>query len=373
MSRKSISYTKGYEHSDFADLLSELRGENENTAMVDGELVLAIQSPVVTVSANEESEDRHRIMSNQKIKYLYSRQKNVIHDKHCSCAKYIPDEGLLWSEKYVTDLKPCSDCMLQAYVSAGAKDPKEIEKYRAFFDKTQLSIDQIRNIYVENGMKTRISMDAMTVWYKEDTWRIKCLPKKGHVQLYHNNYAVRKKGVREFTQGFHVQSPACSDTNIGYAISIIKNYEYKPEEYALHSGKINPIERKKAKQHQAEKMEMTAVSLEAMLGDKTAEQTLWQKVKSFVSGLFKKRSFFELNDFQLVSDQGYPKNQTICIYVWKDKNKQLSWQTGIYNQKLKQFSVRYGASVYSIKQDKVIAWKKMNADAVALEIEDNRN
>jgi len=55
------------------------------------------------------------------------------------------------------------------YVSAGAKDPKEIEKYRAFFDKTQLSIDQIRNIYVENGMKTRISMDAMTVWYKEDT------------------------------------------------------------------------------------------------------------------------------------------------------------------------------------------------------------
>lgn len=28
--------------------------------------------------------------------------------------------------------------------------------------------------------------------------------------------------------------------------------------------------------------------------------------------------------------------------------------------------------MYSIKQDKVIAWKKMNADAVALEIEDNR-
>ena len=126
MSRKSISYTKGYEHSDFADLLSELRGESENTAMVDGALALAIPSPVVTVSANKESEDRHRIMSNQKIKYLYSRQENVIHDKHCSCAKYIPDEDLLWSEEYVTDLKPCSDCMVQAYVSAGAKDPKEI-------------------------------------------------------------------------------------------------------------------------------------------------------------------------------------------------------------------------------------------------------
>ena len=49
MSRKSISYTKGYEHSDFADLLSELRGESENTAMVDGALALAIPSPIVPV------------------------------------------------------------------------------------------------------------------------------------------------------------------------------------------------------------------------------------------------------------------------------------------------------------------------------------
>ena len=89
--------------------------------------------------------------------------------------------------------------------------------------------------------------------------------------------------------------------------------------------------------------------------------------------LFKKRTFFELNDFLLVSEQGYPKNQAICIYIWKDKNEQLFWQTGIYNQKLKQFSVCYGTVRYAINEDKVIAWKKMNADAVALEIMDRRN
>ena len=102
MSGKSISYARNYEHSDFGDLLSELHGECENTVMVDGALVLAISSPIVPVSANKESEERHRIMSDQKIKYLYSRQANVIHDKHCSCAKYIPDEDLLWSEDYVS-------------------------------------------------------------------------------------------------------------------------------------------------------------------------------------------------------------------------------------------------------------------------------
>ena len=77
-------------------------------------------------------------------------------------------------------------------------------------------------------------------------------------------------------------------------------------------------------------------------------------MKSYISSVFKKRTFFELKNFQLVSEQRYPKNQTICIYIWKDKNEQLFWQTGIYNQKLKQ-------------------WKKMNADAVALEIMDRRN
>ena len=373
MSRKSISYVKSYEHSDFTDLLNELQGKKESIEMIDGEAALADPSLMVSVCAYEESKERHRIMSNQKIKYLYSRKDGIIHDKHCDNVKNILDEDLLWTEEYLPNLKPCPECMIQAYVSAGAKDPKEMETYLSFFEKTKMTIDQIRNVYVENGMKTRISIDTMTVWHKEDTWRIKNLPKKGHVQLYHNNYAVRKKGVREFTQGFHIQSPVCADTDIRYALSIIKNYEYKPEEYALHNSKLNKAEKRKAKQCQAEKMEKVSLSLEALLGEKTAEQTLWQKVKSYISSVFKKKPFFELNNFQLVSEQGYPKNQTICIYIWKDKNEQLFWQTGIYNQKLKQFSVRYGTTVYAINEDKVIAWKKMNADAVALEVIDRRN
>ena len=153
----------------------------------------------------------------------------------------------------------------------------------------------------------------------------------------------------------------------------VKKYEYKPEEYALHNGKLNKAEKKKAKQCKVEKIQKLTLSLEALLGEKTAEPTLWQKVKSYISGLFSKKTFFELNDFLMVSEQGYPKNQAICVYIWKDKNEQLFWQTGIYNQKLKQFSVCYGTVRYAINEDKVIAWKKMNADAVALEITDRRN
>ena len=39
----------------------------------------------------------------------------------------------------------------------------------------------------------------------------------------------------------------CADTDIRYVLNIIKKYEYKPEEYALHNGKLNKAEKKKAK------------------------------------------------------------------------------------------------------------------------------
>ena len=126
----------------------------------------------------------------------------------------------------------------------------------------------------------------------------------------------------------------------------------------IRNSKLNKSEKRKAKQCQAEKIQKLTLSLESLLGEKTAEPTLWQKAKSYISGILNKKTFFELNAFRLVSEQGYPKNQAICVYIWKDKNEQLFWQTGIYNQKLKQFSVCYGTVRYAINEDKVIAWKK---------------
>lgn len=361
MSRKSVTYKRGYEHTDFADLLNELQGNHKEVAEEGSAAGSDAGTLVLTRSVPEESEYRHRIMSDQKIRYLYSRRERVIHDKHCECAKAIRDGDLEWAEEYRADLKPCPECGVQAYIAAGAKDPKEIDRYCQFFEKAGMTEKQIRSMYIDQGMKTRIYPDAMTIWYKEDTWRIKTLPKKGHVQLYHNNYMVRKKGVREFTQGFHIQSLSCEDTNIGYALSIIKNYEYKSEEYALHIRGANPVRKGRGK------MQQSALSLEELLGERTEPPTMWRKIREFFRNLFKKKSFFEMDGFQLVSAQGYPKDQTICIYIWKDKNGQMAWQTGIYDQKRQQFSVTFGVVVYAVKQSKVVAWKKMTADAVALD------
>lgn len=131
---------------------------------------------------------------------------------------------------------------------------------------------RIFRIYLRNY--TRISPDIMTIWHKEDTWRIKALPKKGRVQVYHNNYKVKARGEREFTQGFHIQNPICADTNIGYALSVIKHYKYKPEECALHSDGNRAAAQKKIRKAKLQEQEKAAVSIETILDDVQETKTI---------------------------------------------------------------------------------------------------
>ena len=367
MGRASVLNQKGYEHKDFAELLKELNKENEIAKENIVEKANNNQSDVII----QESEARHRMMSNEKIKFICSSVDGMIHDKRCKCAKSIPDEEIEWLEEYEEKWMPCPQCMIRAYILAGAYDPKEYLKYEEFFAKIKITAEQIRSIYIEKRMKTRIYPDALTIWYQEDAWRIKALPKKGHVQLLHNNYIVRKKGIREFTQRFHIQNTACEDTNITYALGLIMNYSYHPEESALH----NSNRKRHLKNKEWQKTDSKAVSLEDMLESTklSINNTLWERIKYCVKYLLgqdnlQKIDFFDTYDFHRVDDYGYPEHQTICIYIWKDKQGNFLWQNGIYNQKLKQFSVSYGATVYVIRQSKVVAWKKMSVEALKLDV-----
>ncbi|MDO4314036.1 MAG: hypothetical protein Q4C52_13225, partial [Eubacteriales bacterium] len=46
----------------------------------------------------------------------------------------------------------------------------------------------------------------------------------------------KNDGIREFTQGFHIQNRICKNTHISYALHIIENYDFKPEEAKLHKN-----------------------------------------------------------------------------------------------------------------------------------------
>lgn len=365
MGQKNAINKKNYEHVDFSELLNELQGVKSEE--VSDEMNVQAEPDNDDTTIIQESKFRHRIMSDQKIHYLYSGYEKILHEKHCVHAKTIPDEKLQWSEELVHGLQVCPECEITAYIRYGAKDPEETDTYMQFFEKTKITTEWIRKLFVDYGMKTRIYPDIMTVWDKQDTWRIKALPQKGHVQLYHNNYVIRKNGVREFTNGFHLQNLSCEDTDITNAIKQIHNYEYIPEEWAYHQNNREKIE-KINKQH-AQKEEENALSLEELLANEKERKTVWSQIKNYFRSMFRKKTVFDTYGFQMVSDHGYPKNKTLCIYIWKNKNEELFWQMGIYNQKAKQFSVKYGDAVYAVKQTKVIAWKKVTAETMKIKLE----
>lgn len=39
-------------------------------------------------------------------------------------------------------------------------------------------------------MKTRAGTDGITIWYREDSWKIKPVDRQGNVRLWHNNYQL---------------------------------------------------------------------------------------------------------------------------------------------------------------------------------------
>lgn len=180
------------------------------------------------------TEFMHRMLSNEEILYFYSGTKPVLHEKHCRYAREIPDEELKCLKEYDSNMEQCPECAAAAYLHIGAKDPEDVRQYLELFDKIRIPVSLVRHMYLDKQMRTRIRRDTIIVWYKEDTWKIRALSKKGRIQLYHNNYIVKETGVREFTGGFHIQNQRCKDTHISYALKPIENYEFKPEKADLH-------------------------------------------------------------------------------------------------------------------------------------------
>lgn len=180
------------------------------------------------------TEFMHRMLSNEEILYLYSGTKCILHEKHCRYAREIPDEDLKCLKEYDSDMEQCPEYAAAAYIHIGAKDPEDMRQYLELFDKIRIPVSLVRHMYLDKQMRTRIRRDTIIVWYGEDVWKIRALSKKGRIQLFHNNYVVKAEGVREFTGGFHIQNRRCNDTYISYALNLIENYEFKPEEAELH-------------------------------------------------------------------------------------------------------------------------------------------
>lgn len=81
-----------------------------------------------------------------------------------------------------------------------------------------------------------------------------------------------------------------------------------------------------------------------------------------------------INDFKLVSEEGFPPNGKRCIYIWVTKDGSFQWQIGEYDFYRKQFTISFpGGMDFTTDDSKVVAWQLLwNVSINAEENEDNK-
>lgn len=328
------------EETDYSQLLAEL--QQERTRTIDR---LETVSETVSEDAGQDDDSgkfRHRLASDENIRFFYS-DEGIIHDKTCDRVKEICDDELKYSYDYLAHMKPCSHCAARAYLRVGAKDYEEHENYEKLFRHMQVPLYILRSMYVEHHMKTRLNGNTITIWYKEDRWQIEALDKQGGVQLRHNNYRKLADGKREFVPGFHIQNDYCHRTNIKYAYTLIRKYDYMG-----HFATASP--------------EAVNVGEEVCFRE---NGSLWHRIKLWFTDKFK--AYSEKNkelvireaDFTSTAGGTYPKDKTRCLYIWGSRDEKRHFQAGVYSAEKKAFLVQYGEVIVRIRREKVLKWREM--------------
>lgn len=218
MSRKP---TRGIyrQRVDYTGLLSELQSQGV-------EVPVRKEPPAEEKKAlsPEISLARRRLMSDERIRYLYAKGDHVIHDKTCHEVRKIRDEDLRHAEGYPNHLHPCPHCQTKAYLRLGARDFHNLRGYEALFTQMGISPQLQRRLYVHEGIQTEyLGPGRLKIWGKEDTWILEAIPESTRLRLLHNNYCPLEDGTRRLVSGYHEQAVYASAK---YAFSVVIKYTY---------------------------------------------------------------------------------------------------------------------------------------------------
>lgn len=173
---------------------------------------------------------RQRIMSDETVKYLYSQKDRVLHDKSCPKVRDIPDDELCYTKDYLFDFLQCPLCAIKSYVRFGARDFYHFSLYERLFQRMGFTSALARKMYIEDRMETSASNNGLTIWGKEDSWRLEFCEGNDKPRLMHNNYRPLPDGTRVFMPGYHVQAEWATPL---YALKVIAGYTYEGHKAAM--------------------------------------------------------------------------------------------------------------------------------------------
>lgn len=144
-------------------------------------------------------------LSNQRLKYAFSKDSLIYHDKECPWVKKISNKNFEMTKEFSDEYNWCPECYRAAIIRYGIQnDPHLFERYYDFFKFAKANKNVLHYLIVEHKAKLWIvSSSLMEFKVNEDRWRVSVRNNK--LTLLHNNYHIDKSGKRIFEKTFHSQ------------------------------------------------------------------------------------------------------------------------------------------------------------------------
>lgn len=216
---------KKYEHVDYSNLLAELSGKGpgvDNTQAQPRETEPKEPNPVTDAQRR-----RSHLMDNKNMKYVFSKDNGVMHDRDCPKVPKIRDRYFEMMRCFSTKMPPCPICYRQAIIRAGIQsdDAKRITAYLNVLNRFHASNDNLYKLIIQNKAKlSDVQLDSVVIKVRQDRWMIRCA--ENGLELLHNNYAVLEEDKRYIFGGYHVQNVPGAHT-FGHFVNIMCTYVWK--------------------------------------------------------------------------------------------------------------------------------------------------
>lgn len=205
----------------YTNALSSNTGRNNSFVPVDLSLVEKPQRKAVigknnTIEYSDIGTDtgteyllskRVEAMADHKVRFVYSKKNQYIHDKSCELVKHIRNEDFSVASTVLDGRYLCTHCRRKIYIRNAIKsNPKHFEWYLRFFNKGNVSNQQLEVCLYQQGFQLHMNTpEEMIVFAKEESWLIKESKNDGEYNLYHNNYVMVNDNERYITMGRHLQ------------------------------------------------------------------------------------------------------------------------------------------------------------------------
>ncbi len=149
---------------------------------------------------------RVNAMEDSKIRFVYSKVDNVLHDKFCEVVKDIKDEDFCPCEDIPRGKRRCIACEKKLLIRSGIQsDMKYFNWYYGFFENGHVKLQRLRGFLGVSKAKLHMdSKDELKVKCKEDNWIIIAKPDGSYI-LKHNNYTILDDGQRYIHSEYHIQ------------------------------------------------------------------------------------------------------------------------------------------------------------------------